>query len=271
VTKRYFAEGMQRLGAVFVNGQWVTQMIPYYFTRDHLGSVREVTDATGALSTRYDYDPFGKPTWLTTGVDSDFGFTGHFRHRVSGLYLPLNRTYDPIHGRWTSRDPLGEIGGLNLYNYVSNSPIDLFDPVGLTPQSRANAAAVGATVGFILSLPVDALEDFFSGGVLIIANPATTATLTGLGGAAGAALDDLVSQMAGTKAGLLPSGGSCPYEPKKQKSKEPIRNKQGDYIDDKGNAWRWNPNKQEWDVQHPDGTHTNVSPSGEVTHGPNKF
>jgi hypothetical protein len=95
--------------------------------------------------------------------------------------------------------------------------------------------------------------------------------MTGLGGVAGAALDDLISQMAGTKEGMLPSGGSCPYDPKKQKSKEPIRNKQGDYIDNKGNAWRWDPNKQEWDVQHPDGTHTNVSPTGEITHGPNNF
>jgi RHS repeat-associated protein len=136
VTKRYFAEGMQRLGAVFVNGQWVTQMIPYYFTRDHLGSVREVTNATGTLSTRYDYDPFGKPTWLITGTDSDFGFTGHFRHRVSGLYLPLYRAYDPIHGRWISRDPIGEDGGLNLYGYVANNPLNTVDPLGLESEAR---------------------------------------------------------------------------------------------------------------------------------------
>jgi hypothetical protein len=40
--------------------------------------------------------------------------------------------YDPNRGQWLSRDPIGEKGGLNLYAYVSNDPIDMIDPLGLS-------------------------------------------------------------------------------------------------------------------------------------------
>jgi len=45
VTKRYYAQGMQVGSANF------------YYTRDHLGSIRELTDSSGMLQARYDYDP----------------------------------------------------------------------------------------------------------------------------------------------------------------------------------------------------------------------
>ena len=35
--------------------------------------------------------------------------------------------------------------------------------------------------------------------------------------------------------------------------------------------WQWDPIKSEWDVQHPDGSHTNVGEDGEITHGPDNF
>lgn len=41
-----------------------------------------------------------------------------------------NRAYDPGTGRWLNRDPIGEAGGMNLYAYGPNSPINGFDPDG---------------------------------------------------------------------------------------------------------------------------------------------
>jgi RHS repeat-associated protein len=128
ITRRYFAEGEQRPGA----GEGIQN---YYYTRDHLGSIREVTNSAGAVLARYDYDPYGKRTKLPGKIDVDFGYTGHYHHAPSGLNLTLYRAYNPALGRWISRDPIGEDGGLNLYSYSFNDPVDLVDYTGGVPNS----------------------------------------------------------------------------------------------------------------------------------------
>jgi RHS repeat-associated protein len=127
VTKRFFPEGQINYTS--------TAHTELFYTRDHLGSVRGVTDKTGLLRARYDYDPYGRrsPNQVVgaNAVDADFGFTGHYFHAPSGLHLARFRAYDSDSGRWLNRDPIGERGGLNLYGYVANSPIGLVDPLGL--------------------------------------------------------------------------------------------------------------------------------------------
>jgi uncharacterized protein RhaS with RHS repeats len=41
------------------------------------------------------------------------------------------RYYDPVTGRWPSRDPIGERGGVNLYSFVGNDGVNWWDPLGL--------------------------------------------------------------------------------------------------------------------------------------------
>ena len=50
----------------------------YFYTRDHLGSIRELTDSSGNVRARYAYDPFGRRTKLTGDLEADFGFAGMF-------------------------------------------------------------------------------------------------------------------------------------------------------------------------------------------------
>ena len=105
-----------------------------FYTRDHLGSIRELTDGTQAIRARYDYDPWGRPTQLQGDRQAPFQYAGYFWHAPSGLDLTMCRAYDPNLGRWTSRDPIEENGGINLYGYVANIPSVLMDPFGLVPQ-----------------------------------------------------------------------------------------------------------------------------------------
>ena len=71
-------------------------------------------------------------------LEAAFGYTGHWQHAASGLPLAPYRAYDPELGRWLSRDPIGEKGGLNLYEYVRNNPTELA-PVWWTPGAEGGS------------------------------------------------------------------------------------------------------------------------------------
>jgi RHS repeat-associated protein len=126
VTKRYFPQGEQRIGGSDAGF--------YYYTKDHLGSIREITNASGALATRYDFDLWGKRTKLSGSMETEVGFTGHHHHAKSGLVLTWYRVYDAESGFWLSPDPLGVSGGLNLYAYCYGNPLNLYDPDGMLPD-----------------------------------------------------------------------------------------------------------------------------------------
>src|SRR5713101_5263013 len=111
---------------VYAQGQYANSTA-YFYTRDHLGSVREMTDASGTVVARYDYDPFGRSTTVIGTNKPDFNFTGLYRHSKSNLDLAVRRFYDPDLGRCLNRDPLGNaetLQGPNLYGYVGNNSVN---------------------------------------------------------------------------------------------------------------------------------------------------
>lgn len=95
--RRYLAEGEFVPGSL---GQ------PYYYASDQIGSARRVF-ASPTSAPAYAYDPWGNPLQATAPL-ADFGFAGMFASVESGLSLTLYRGYDPVVGRWISRDPLQE-------------------------------------------------------------------------------------------------------------------------------------------------------------------
>jgi RHS repeat-associated protein len=115
---------------VYPHGQY-SGNTAYFYSRDHLGSICEIFKSNGTAVARYDYDPYGRRTEISGSLDADFGFTGHYYHAPSGLHLAFYRAYDADLGRWIRRDPIWETGGINIYGYVSEDPVNWTDPLGL--------------------------------------------------------------------------------------------------------------------------------------------
>ena len=119
VTKQFCSQGEQ------INGT------NYYFTFDHLSSVREIVDSSGTVQARFDYDPWGRQAQLSGTLSVDFGYTGFYQEKAAGLDLTWYRAYDTNEGRWLSRDPAANKREVNLYEYAKDDSLLYIDPKGL--------------------------------------------------------------------------------------------------------------------------------------------
>ena len=112
-----------------VNGTWIL----YRFITDWRGSVRLVVNAwNGDVAQRIAYTPFGRVLEDSNPGFQPFGFAGGLYDNETGLVRFGARDYNPLIGRWTSKDPILFGGGdTNLYRYVGNDPVNFIDPSGL--------------------------------------------------------------------------------------------------------------------------------------------
>jgi RHS repeat-associated protein len=126
-------------GAGGVGGLLMTSLITnnsitsnYFPTYDGTGNVSEYLNESGEVSAHYEYDPFGKTTVATGAKASQFShrFSTKPLDATTGLYYYGYRFYDPNTGRWPSRDPIEERGGVNLYGFCYNSPPQFIDSDG---------------------------------------------------------------------------------------------------------------------------------------------
>ena len=113
---------------LYVHGPWIDEPlaevqpsgIAAIHHADGLGSIIATTDASGAVTSRRQYDAWGN---LEVGADQPgYAFTGREWDPETGLYYYRARYYDPKAGRFISEDPIGLAGGTNLYTYVDNNP-----------------------------------------------------------------------------------------------------------------------------------------------------
>jgi len=104
------------------------------YQKDQLGSIRGTATPDGLQQGSRTYTAYGQ-TDQSSGTQPDKGYAGMFLHEYSGLYLTRYRAYDPVTGRWLSRDPIEEQGGVNLYGYVEGDPVNFTDPDGLQAYS----------------------------------------------------------------------------------------------------------------------------------------
>jgi len=140
------AAGRQRIRMAYQPGG----SAELFYHKNHQGTVTDLTNSNGGAVKSYWYDAYGN-VLLETGstLTRGFTYTGRERHARSGLYYYRARFYDPILGRFLSEDPIGLLGGVNLYAYVGNDPVNWIDPLGLDLLN--NLANLFAGMGSVLS------------------------------------------------------------------------------------------------------------------------
>lgn len=107
---------------------------PYHFVVDPRGVPHELLDAAGAVVWRGRYGALGQLTLPEAAkVAQPLRMEGQYHDAETGLDYNLNRYYDSHSGRFTTPDPFGFRGGLNLYSYGPNT-VNWSDPFGLMPK-----------------------------------------------------------------------------------------------------------------------------------------
>ena len=109
---------------------------------DHLDTPKFLTDAGQRIVWKAEHLAYGAtvpdedPDGDGTKVAFHFRFPGQYYDQETGLHYNYFRYYDPNTGRYITEDPIGLIGGINLYRYAYSNPIALSDVLGLDVDKR---------------------------------------------------------------------------------------------------------------------------------------
>ena len=119
----------------------------------------------GANGAQYEFDAFGNPLRATGALAfvNPFNFSTKFCDWETGFYYYGYRYYDPSTGRWLSRDPIAEKGGINLYGFIASDSLNFFDYLGESKGHHIFPQAVSEGMS-------KAVRDFFDKDVNRIFN-----------------------------------------------------------------------------------------------------
>jgi RHS repeat-associated protein len=199
-----------------------TPVVVEYYHVDGLGSVRAVTDQSGAVVQRHDYAAFGEELPPQVVADKKLRFTGKERDAETGLDYFGARYYASGTGRFSTVDPAIDFHGAeanpqhwNRYAYVANNPVRWTDPDGrcvevltCTLEFAGGGFVVGGPVGAVVAGFVGAVV---GGGVVFVAakvlsTPPSVAVAPGTIRAPMGAFSPSVKAGADARA-----GGKCEY------------------------------------------------------------
>ena len=129
--QREYTYGLQRIDEdQIVNSAWT----PSFYGYDGFGTVRQLTSLTGAVTDTYEYDAYGNEITHTGTTSNDYLYRGEQYDSDLGMYYLRARYYNPMTGRFMSRDPNdGNIripASLHKYLYANGDPVNGIDPTG---------------------------------------------------------------------------------------------------------------------------------------------
>ena len=149
VTRQY-TYGLQRISQnQLISSTWT----PSFYGYDGFGTVRQLTSTAGTVTDSYDYDAFGNKINSTGTTPNNYLYRGEQYDSDLGLYYLRARYYNPLTGRFMSRDlnagNLIDPKTLHKYLYAGGDPVDLADPTG-----RASALENALIIAVVVEVTV---------------------------------------------------------------------------------------------------------------------
>ena len=136
--------GSDQLLSLKSNGKTAVALTDPVLRANVLGLADAVT---AQLYKQYTIGAWGQAT-ADTGMYVRFRMAGAQYDQEAGLYYMRSRYYDPELGRFLSEDPAGIGGGLNLYAYAGNDPVNAWDPSGEKPVCMS-VSGTGADISLL--------------------------------------------------------------------------------------------------------------------------
>lgn len=151
----------------------------YYYHKNNIGSIVRISNDTGSMIERVEYDGYGAPYFYDENnnemersiIDNSILYTGRPYDYETGTYYYRARTLSPSIGRFLQKDPLMYLDGMDDYSYVGNNPISFIDFSG-TFRWWSLLKAFGGIAEIIGGVGIVGMSGGLAtvGGVLVIAH-----------------------------------------------------------------------------------------------------